>query len=203
MRKKMLKNIIRIDNIARILLLLFGICCIIFSNHILHLMPYLIGGIMIVIGAVRGVYSYITGEYKSLTTEDGASAIIMIVIGIGTIVKDTEALTFIGITWGLLGLFKGAKALNKMIYDIVHKKRFIGSMIKTIIFIALSCALIFHHTEKIQLHILILGVELIFYAIFTVNMGDFNQTKQKIFARVIRKPSVTSKAKSIQDQTDE
>ena len=91
--------------------------------------------------------------------------IVVMILGIMTLFKHDNAISFIAIVWGISGLSKGIKELNVAAFNKLNNKKFIGKFIHAIIETSLSILLVFNPFEKVEEHIIILGIEMIIIAL--------------------------------------
>ena len=87
--------------------------------------------------------------------------IVALLLGIMTLFKGQNAISFIAIIWGITGLRKGVKGFNIALYNKVNNKQYIGKLVYAIIETALSILLVFDPFEKVEEHLVILGFEMI------------------------------------------
>lgn len=112
-------------------------------------------------------------EFLRLRTEfkahpeysDGlARAILLLLLGCITIVQRNSALVFIGVSWGILGLIKGGRSLAAGLLAAFQNSSCAALFLKAAVQIGLAFALVFHPAEKIQVHMILLGLQIVFYA---------------------------------------
>ena len=82
-------------------------------------------------------------DYATLEGKKFERAIVIIAIGIGIIIRQSDALFIVGVFWGLEGLNKATNYLNEGLYYFTRKEKFIFPMSKAIIEFVLSSILIF------------------------------------------------------------
>ena len=104
-------------------------------------------------------------EYKTLETMKIPENIVALLLGIMTLFKGQNAISFIAIIWGITGLRKGVKGFNIALYNKVNNKQYIGKLVYAIIETALSILLVFDPFEKVEEHLVILGFEMIIIAL--------------------------------------
>lgn len=152
--------------------LVVGVLCIAITNRITELLPYIVGGMMIIIGFVRFIVALRNHEYRHLKTNRTATSLIVTALGIMIIVQSFQpenesAITFISIVWGILGLFEGAHALNHAFKRIANSERCVYYLIKGLVELVVAFMLLYdpgNHTTH-QFHIIVFGLNLIFDAI--------------------------------------
>ena len=149
-----------------------GLLCIVITKQITETLPYIVGGMMVLIGFGRFIIALYHHEYRHLKTNQTATSLIVTALGIMIIVQhllpDNEsAITFISIVWGILGLFEGAHAFNHAFKRISNSERSIYYLLKGIIEIVVAFMLLYdpgnHDTH--QFHIIVFGAQLIFDSI--------------------------------------
>lgn len=161
-----------VTNIFMVLYIVPGILCVIFTELIIEWLPYIVGGALVAIGAVRFIVAMRTHEYRHVKTNKTAMSLILIVLGAMMILQhvnpeNRSAITFISIVWGILGLFEGAHALNHAFKRIANSERCIYYIIKGLVELAVAFLLlndpVNHETHFF--HIIVFGLNLIFDAI--------------------------------------
>lgn len=149
-----------------------GVLCISITEKITEALPYIVGGMMVIIGFVRFIVALYRKEYRHVKTNHTATSLIVTALGIMIIIQhflpDNEtAITFISIVWGILGLFEGAHAFNHAFKRIANSERCIYYLIKGLIEIVVAFMLLYdpgnHDTH--HFHIIVFGAQLIFDAI--------------------------------------
>ena len=149
------------NKISSILIIVNGILCLTFSEHILSLLPTLCGTILLIKGLIQFIEGIKNKDYAHLEQMDLEKSIISIAVGIGILFRQNEALFIVGMFWGLSGLIKSASSFNIVLYNIYNKKKFITLLIEAIVEFILSLILIFDPFGSVGHHIVILGLELI------------------------------------------
>ena len=144
---------------SHILLLTIGTILIIFHENISHILPYIIGVNTILISTSFIKDFIIEKNFDEKNTKKLASGIIMFIVGIIIIIQNQDSINLIAISWGIFGLKKGIDELSEAIYNHIQKKKFIITLIHSIIEISLAIILIYNPFEKLSEHIIILGIE--------------------------------------------
>ncbi|MFR8269221.1 MAG: DUF308 domain-containing protein [Oscillospiraceae bacterium] len=160
-----------------------GTLLIIFHEKIAHIMPYLIGGLTIIIslGFIKDAVQM--EEVKKSETKRLASGIVMLIVGAIIIIKQENSINFIAIVWGLFGLIRGIDELGEAFYNIHNGKRYIVELIHAIIEISLAILLIYNPFEKISEHIIILGIEYVIISLQLVINPQMVQKKRRSLRR--------------------
>lgn len=149
-----------------------GILCVSVTKKIIDILPYIVGGMMILIGTVRFILALKNREYRHTKTNRTATSLILTALGIMIIIQHLQpenesAITFISISWGILGLFEGAHAFNHAFKRIANSERCVYYLIKGIIEVVVAFLLLYdpgnHETHMV--HIFIFGLNLIFDSI--------------------------------------
>ena len=151
-----------LDYISSSLGIINGLICIIYEDKLLPLLPWICGGILLIKGLIQFFEGYTNRDYDSLEKTNMEKSFILIAIGIGILIKRSDALFIIGMFWGLHGLTKSSNYLNLALYKFYNKDRWILILLKAIIEFVLSIILVFDPFGKLGHHITILGLELIF-----------------------------------------
>lgn len=92
-----MKQVSRIPSIA---FLLLGVLCILFPVHIAGVLPFLLGGIMLVAGVMHGgAYlrnqRFLEGESQGLGPD-----VVLVVMGVAFLCAGSEAIGLMGVVWG-------------------------------------------------------------------------------------------------------
>ncbi|MBD5394965.1 MAG: hypothetical protein HDR71_12015 [Lachnospiraceae bacterium] len=140
---------------------IIGVICILWPGHITGVLPYLLGGAMVVVGLLIGVSYFRDKQFLEQSYEELVYSIIMLIMGLAFIAKGGTALGAIGTTWAIIGIRKAANSLNQAIQQIYMKEHFARSVVEFLIRIMLALILLFDPYEKFSTHIVILGLELI------------------------------------------
>ena len=78
-------------------------------------------------------------------------------------VHGAKSTLFIGIIWGLLGLYKAGGEFNGVIDAVKAKEPYLLSLALTVFQLVLAVLLILNPFANIEHHLLLLGIELIVY----------------------------------------
>ena len=152
----------KLDYISSILVIVNGLICIVYGNKLLPLLPIVCGSILLVKGLIQLSEGIVNKDYASLEKTNMEKSFISIAIGLGVLIKRSDALFIVGMFWGLHGLIKSSNYLNIALYNFHNRDKWILVLIKAIVEFGLSVALIFDPFGKLGHHIVILGLELLF-----------------------------------------
>lgn len=103
--------------IASLLFPFIGIACILAPEGIMNFLPYLLGGLMLVVGAAD-LITDLTDPNKKASSINQGSDVVMIVVGGMLLVKGTALLTLVGVVWGFIGLSKAAGEIDETFHAI-------------------------------------------------------------------------------------
>lgn len=148
--------------IAALLFPLIGIACILKPDGIMNALPYLLGALMLVVGAAD-LITDATDPEKTPGNISQGSDVVMIVVGGMLLLNGAELLTLVGVAWGFLGLSKAAGEIDETFHAIRSKEPFALLAISSVIEVTLGTLLIASPLENIEHHVLLLGIELILY----------------------------------------
>lgn len=151
--------------IIQIILIIVGLVHIIFASYLKEKLAIITGITTINISIINLIRNIKDKEYKTLETMKIPENIVVMILGIMTLFKHDNAISFIAIVWGISGLSKGIKELNVATFNKLNNKKFIGKFIHAIIETSLSILLVFNPFEKVEEHIIILGIEMIIIAL--------------------------------------
>lgn len=138
-----------------------GLICIFFSDHVTAILPYLLGGAMLAVGALRTGVCLHSREHSSENTGRLAQGLILSVVGIMFMIKGESAVGAVGTVWAIIGIRKAAQSLDQTIQLCYTKQRFLISALTFAVRMTLALVLLFNPFEKFSTHIMILGFELI------------------------------------------
>lgn len=145
----------------QIILIVVGLIHIIFADYLKEKLTIITGITTINISLINLIRNIKKKEYKTLDTMKIPENIAALLLGIMTLFKGQNAISFIAIIWGITGLRKGVKGFNIALYNKVNNKQYIGKLVYAIIETALSILLVFDPFEKVEEHLVILGFEMI------------------------------------------
>lgn len=160
----------------QIILIIAGLIHIIFASFLKEKLSIITGITTINIALINIIRNVKDKEYKTLETMKLPENIVVMILGIMTLFKQNNAISFIAIIWGISGLRKGIKGFNIAIYNKVNNKRFLEELIHAIIETSLSILLVFNPFEKIEEHIVILGIEMI---IMSLKVAFYNEKENE------------------------
>ena len=149
----------------QIILIVVGLIHIIFADYLKEKLTIITGITTINISLINLIRNIKKKEYKTLDTMKIPENIAALLLGIMTLFKGQNAISFIAIIWGITGLRKGVKGFNIALYNKVNNKQYIGKLVYAIIETALSILLVFDPFEKVEEHLVILGFEMIIIAL--------------------------------------
>ncbi len=161
-----------VSNVLAALYFVFGIACVVltviftyvldYTSYIKMIFAYIVGGAMILIGLVRLISAIRRREYKDTHTNATASSLIFIALGIMIVLETEWAITFIAIAWGIFGLLEGAHAFNHAFSRISRGQNPWYYLIKGGIEVVLAFMLLWEPEHHITMHIIVLGINMIF-----------------------------------------
>ena len=157
-----------------VIYMIVGVLCVVMTSRITEILPYIVGGMMIIIGTARFIVALKNHEYRHLKTNQTATSLIVTALGIMILVQhfreNDSAITFISIVWGILGLFEGAHAFNHAFKRIANSERCIYYLIKGLIEVVVAFMLLYDpgNHETHHFHIIVFGLNLIFDSITMV-----------------------------------
>ena len=145
----------------QILLIVIGLINIIFASYLKEKLSIITGITTINISIINIIRNIKNKEYKTLDTMKIPENIVVMILGIMTLFKGNNAISFIAIVWGISGLRKGIKGFNVAIFNKSNNKSFVGELIHAFIETTLSILLVFDPFEKVEEHIIILGIDMV------------------------------------------
>lgn len=145
--------------------LLCGLFCIFYSSKIESILPFLIGIMLILIGLLRSVRGLRNRNHPYFDYSIFSKAIILVILGIFVILNKNNSISFIAVIWGIIGLNNASESLEIFFLKKKQKKTTLLRLFFGFFELFLSITLIFHPFEKIEFHIVLLGMQLIIDAI--------------------------------------
>lgn len=152
-----------VKHLQKIIFWLFpviGILCIFCSEHITAVLPYLLGAAMISAGLIRGILYVQNRNSLDRNVSELSYGLVMLIMGIVFMAQGSRALGPLGTTWGIIGIRKASKSLERTIEQIRLKYGFFRPLAEFLIRLTLALVLLFDPFEKFSAHIVILGIEL-------------------------------------------
>lgn len=149
---------------AHLFICALGVACIVLQSQILSIFPYIFGGVMIVIGTaglVLGLIRLLINETKSQVF---SYSFMLLVLGIIFIIKhaDEESIGYIGIAWGMIGLFRSASNFVLGITEFkTNKVVSVVTILEAVFTLIVSILLLIEPIESISHHIVLFGIEMI------------------------------------------
>lgn len=145
--------------VSQWLLLIMGAFCIFAPNHIVKLLPYLMGISMTLIGSFSiAVWSR---NRRNAATADLAYGLILLIVGVSFVFQGQSSLISMGIVWAIIGIRKSTQTLIRLIDAMDHQKPHRLLAIEFFVRILLALLLLFDPYGKFTPHLRVLGAELI------------------------------------------
>ena len=129
---------------------------------------------MAVSGAAGLVYAVAHASGARRLAEEPAvlgRAVVMCVLGGVILVQGHASISFVGVMWGLLGLYKAADEIDEVVHALKGRRPFALKLAFTVFEMVLAVLLIISPFANIEHHVLLLGLELIAYP-FRIESGD-------------------------------
>ncbi len=148
-----------------------GVLCVAVTHQVIDYLPYIVAGMMIIIGVVRFILALSKREYRTLKTNRTATSLIVAALGVMLLVQkidpNNDPIIFISIVWGILGLFEGAHAFNHALKRISNGERCVYYLVKGIIECIVAFYLLWDPADAAahEMHIIVFGAQLIFDAV--------------------------------------
>lgn len=140
---------------------IIGLLCVVFSGEITAGLPYVLGGAMVVAGAVYGVAYFRDRDAWANRSSELANGLILLVVGILCVFHGANSIVPLGTTWAIIGLRKASKSLSRMIQNYGNGIEFYTSLAEFLVRLTFSAMLLFYPTEKFETHVMLLGMEMI------------------------------------------
>ncbi|MGN0427308.1 MAG: DUF308 domain-containing protein [Agathobacter sp.] len=169
-----------VEKIRNIVFPILGVVFILLSDHVTRILPYLLGGAMVLTAILWGINAFQNRNLALEHPEGFTSGIVWMIMGVAFILQGSNALGAIGTTWAMIGIGKASKSLKQAIRRLCQKQHFAIPMIEFLLRMTLALLLLFHPFEKFSTHIIILGLELIAVSIRLPQSLSFgNNSKDK------------------------
>lgn len=153
---------VKLAVIAMLLLPLVGVGCLLFPQVAEEVLPYFLG-VPMVLSGIGSIVTVAREKDVEAASKSVGSVIVLVVLGCVTMVHGAKSTMFIGIVWGLLGLYKAAGEFDEIIAAIKAKEPFIFSLAVCVFELVLAVLLILNPFANIEHHLILLGIELIVY----------------------------------------
>lgn len=164
----------QVSVISLLLLPLLGLCCLLLPEASTMALPFVLGGLM----AVSGIGGIVHAAAGATSDEEAGNqhailgkAIVMSVLGIVILVQGHASISFVGVMWGLLGLYKAADEIDEVVHALRSRHPFVLKLAFTVFETVLAVLLIVSPFANIEHHVLLLGLELIAYP-FRIESAD-------------------------------
>lgn len=148
--------------------IIIGVLCVSITDYMTLVLPYIVGGLVGIVGVVRFIYAVIQKEYVHTHSNKTASSLILMALAIVILIDLEWANRFIPMVWGVLGLFEAAHAFNHGISRISRGMNSSYYLIKGIVELVLAFLLMYDPLEHLGLHIIVFGVQLIFRGVTAI-----------------------------------
>ncbi len=151
---------VKAAKLVSLLMTIFGVCCMLFTEHMYRILPFALGVAMCILGLLEVWIGWRTEEYREEETKLTSNGIVFIILGCVILWNHANADFIIGAIWGVLSLVKGSEELNQVFYRILHKTPYILKLIHCCTELLLGFILLLDPTAAIKNHVFILGIEL-------------------------------------------
>lgn len=111
-------------------------------------------------GLIRGALYVQNRNLLARNAAELSYGLVMLIMGIMFVIQGSHALGPLGTTWGIIGIRKASKSLERAIEQTRLKHGFFLPLIEFLIRLTLALVLLFDPFEKFSAHIVILGIEL-------------------------------------------
>ena len=164
------RKMIRLNKVfGAAVIFIAGVACFFLSEVIRAGLPYILGGMLIVIAAD---YLWEALKDKNFDTEDTdeiANAIIFLILAAVVLIKRNDTENLIGSVWGILALILAGRHISHALHGIIHRDgREAGHIIhilQALVSIGISVMLLMDPPHHLHFHVYILGLELMDLAV--------------------------------------
>ncbi len=151
---------VRAIKVNQWLLIVIGALCILSPAHIARILPYLLGGVMALIG-IADISLWNRDPQKEAVTADLSHGLVLLIVGVSFALQGENALFPMGITWAIFGIRKASQTLAHLIQAIERQEASCFLALEFCVRILLALLLLFNPLGKFTPHLRILGAELI------------------------------------------
>ena len=152
---------IRAAKVFAVLQAALGAACMLFTEQIHSLFPFILGFLMATSGICNIYRGVISKEFRQVETKLTSHGITTFLLGCVIVYHHGNADSIIGAIWGVIGLTKGTETLNLAICRCSAKLPFVGEMVHGVIELLLGILLLIDPLSAVGHHVFILGIELI------------------------------------------
>ena len=144
-----------------ILFAAIGLLCALFPRQITAALPCVLGGAMVIAGAVCAASYFHSGGERAARTEELGRGLVLLVVGLVCGFHAGQALGPLGTTWAVIGLRKASKSLSQALSGPRRGLALFTKLAEFLVRLTLSVLLLLDPFGKFETHVLILGLELI------------------------------------------
>jgi len=165
-----------------------GVLCVSITSLIAEVLPYIVGGMMTLIGLIRLIVALCRREFRNIKTNKTASSLLLALLG-GMILfqqidAENDPIMLISVIWGVIGLLEASHAFNHAFVTMFKSWKCLYFLLRGIIECAVAFILLYQplsHSAHF-LHIVVFGANLILDAITMIppvkNIFDGNARKK-------------------------
>lgn len=95
-----------LNKIPSVAFWVIGVLCVLFPARVAGVLPFLLGGVMLAVGLLRGIAYLQDKKFLDPGTPGMGQDIILVVMGAVFWCAGSEAIGLMGVVWGILGLRK-------------------------------------------------------------------------------------------------
>lgn len=145
--------------IRSIVFLMVGAFIIIFNSKTINYLSLLIGIFMIITSLVDAFVHLLTKDYKEKSYTLYTPFVIFI-LALLILFTSKNDIVFICLIWGVIAILQAGRTINECVYNFFNNKKYIISLLESIISMVLAIMLIINPLEHVQMHLIILGLEI-------------------------------------------
>ena len=165
-------------------LFLTGCACVLFTDHVFRILPYVLGSLLLLLGILR-LYQVIQDKkYDENETFAAGNGGLYLILGTIILIKNINAYYMIGIVWGMFGLIRDSRNFASEIAKLINRKEKIKDLAFELAYslfgVAVSTLLLFDPPEHLRFHIALLGLEL-FDSAFRVLRDGIYFRREELF----------------------
>lgn len=140
---------------------IIGVACIFFPIQMTGILPVVVGGAMILTGAVHFLSIIVSAVRRESISAKPDISYVALVLGIIIVLPQTSSLTLIGTVWGLYGIWESAISLHEAISAISRRESPLGHFCAAAFRLGVALILLLDPSSHFAEHVIILGFDIL------------------------------------------
>jgi uncharacterized membrane protein HdeD (DUF308 family) len=138
-----------------------GVACIFFPVQMSGILPYVVGGGMIITGAVHFFALIFSAVLRQPIAERPDIRFVALILGIIIILPRTSSLVLIGTVWGLYGIWESCMSFHAGVRALSLRENSLGHFCAAALRLGIALLLLLDPTEHFVEHIVVLGFDIL------------------------------------------